>query len=560
MEENLTLPSYTEIDKELAFLITWIYREPETRPKQLKVNNKIYNYNLEKSTDLWGLYEGEDRNIVGIHGASNMELTLLAINQVIDDTKMQPIIEEFCDFLDELEKETDKEIFLVAHSLGCWIISSCETIRGHSDNKGVMYAPYVPLSDKNDKSRFIIENDRYRKIYYDNDPAGYFLYLSKLKSNVLELKPRSDVRLFITNSNPSLKSKDIIINSHSASTFNREIQYLNMDVNKYYKPLSTAKKVVEETNLRIMSYNVQMLDKSIRNVSQLTRAKKIPKELSRRYGNIDIVIMEEVFDEDAEKILDKGMKEEGFIYISKKVGSPPNYKDKFDDGGVKIYSKHKINNSAFIVFSQSRTNDKIASKGVIRASIDFNGLPIDIYGTHLQTGSGKEKDSQFVELDNFITRKRISFLGGDFNSNRYNQAEYDRFNNLLNKDMKEFKYPDGEPSTIGTDFSTKKGEKKWVDYIFYFDNPKYEITGNVEIGSIRDDNGFKRPKNVKRTTDEIITGVGIKAIKEGVAGEIITKQVIRGGEELVKDVKKTEEKVVKDVKSVGKSVAKFLGF
>lgn len=182
----------------------------------------------------------------------------------------------------------------------------------------------------------------------------------------------------------------------------------------------------------IMSYNVFCRESKLFKDSQNARCKLIPKTIDEYSQNIDCIIVQEIFDEDAEKILNQQMKKYGFKYKSNKLSSHiiKNYyfftKKIIEDGGVKIYSKFPIIFEKHLIFKHSSGEDELAGKGVCYIKIQKYNKYIHIFGTHLQSGKTDEKIKikfkQIQQFKDFFNKQKIDpqdlvIFGGDFNIN-----------------------------------------------------------------------------------------------------------------------------------------------
>lgn len=193
----------------------------------------------------------------------------------------------------------------------------------------------------------------------------------------------------------------------------------------------------EQQSFTIMTYNVFCRESKLFKDSQNKRCSLIPKNIHQYSQNIDCIIVQEIFDESAEKILDDEMKKYGFEYKSKKVAHHmfKNYylftRKIIEDGGIKIYSKIPIDYQEQMIFKNSVGEDSMAGKGVCYIRINKYGKNIHIFGTHLQSGKTnkkiKSKFRQIKQFKKFINKQKISpedlvILGGDFNLNKLSQS------------------------------------------------------------------------------------------------------------------------------------------
>jgi len=175
-----------------------------------------------------------------------------------------------------------------------------------------------------------------------------------------------------------------------------------------------ARKDEKITNIQILNFNVKMLSSLAVNVRGDDRARRIPKEIKKKFPDIDFLVVEELFEETSEKIFDRGMKANGFPFKSKKVGKVKGLKQLaknvvsratceieklhdrkkkctgqilkgIEDGGVKIYSKHRIISQEQTIFEKGSKEDEFARKGAVRITVMKNGQKIHLIGTHTQS-------------------------------------------------------------------------------------------------------------------------------------------------------------------------------
>ena len=181
-------------------------------------------------------------------------------------------------------------------------------------------------------------------------------------------------------------------------------------------------------SLTLVTYNIFCRQPTLFKDAQKERCKLIPKTLHKFNPNIDVILIQEIFDERAERKLDKEMKKYGFTYQSRKVGACTFLRcqcfcGRIEDGGIKTYSKYPINNQESIIF-QNYEGDKIAEKGCLWTRILKDGEYYNIFNTHLEAGNSEtDKNVRFAqmqEISNFIKDLNIDknefvILGGDIN-------------------------------------------------------------------------------------------------------------------------------------------------
>lgn len=152
-----------------------------------------------------------------------------------------------------------------------------------------------------------------------------------------------------------------------------------------------------------------------------------PKERAERISGIlaghDVVILNEAFTNK-----DVLVKDIGYEYIETLDGrSYAPWKMRLVDSGLLILSKYPFLKVEKEVYRKRAGSDRLSAKGVIMVRINVNGTEIDIYATHMQSGTsserGKHRTSQVKQLANFINRhsgssvdsSRHVIVAGDMN-------------------------------------------------------------------------------------------------------------------------------------------------
>jgi len=316
-------------------------------------------------------------------------------------------------------------------------------------------------------------------------------------------------------------------------------------------------------DLKILQLNVKMLSALIFNIKQNKRALLIPNGIKHSFRDADIVCINELFEDDAEKIFDKTMKKHGWIHISKKVGDIDEVKklgqnlinlgkceldvllgarkkcknilNQADDGGVKIYSKHKIISQKLIIFKRRESSDAFAQKGAVRITIMKNRQKINIIATHLQSGFKKPKVlsaklAQFKqirkELIDEISDNEPIFIVGDFNLSPIEQPIL--FKGVL-KDLKSKRLNGPFRGTTSTNFDDGIGkdnnENRMLDHVIFVEN-KVRIKGTYAIKTLKT-KAYRLPNNQQQ----------IRIGKIPLVGDFIgeTKEIIASIEKFGKD-------------------------
>lgn len=130
--------TFTSTDLLVAKVIREGYKRKENRIKTIK--GMMYKNN--KSTSLYAHYEDNKRIIVGIHGADDVKLNILAIKKFIKIKDDDKIVKRVCRKLDSL-LDSNKEIIIGGHSIGGYMINSCLENKDYPF-KFISYGSYTP--------------------------------------------------------------------------------------------------------------------------------------------------------------------------------------------------------------------------------------------------------------------------------------------------------------------------------------------------------------------------------------------------------------------------------
>jgi len=233
---------------------------------------------------------------------------------------------------------------------------------------------------------------------------------------------------------------------------------------------------VDDNELRILSYNIQMLPRMLFRLSRgpIRRAKLIPAHLIN--DQIDIIVFQEAFDPRARRILKKRLKDT-YPYM---VG-PANragFRLK-TNSGVWIVSKIPIKELEQIDYKDCKADDCLARKGALLVEAEWHGVPFQVLGTHLNAG-GPEwiRLNQYKEIRDLIDRHKKEnvpqFLCGDFNTARSQDSLYQAMVHILDTQDGSFSgnlvYTD-DPVMNDMNYCSKWDAKcEVIDYIFYRHN------------------------------------------------------------------------------------------
>lgn len=176
----------TPIAKEIFDVIGFSY--DKNRPKTITVNGIDLEYKPNISSELYAHFENENTIILSIHGASDLKLNKLAITQFLNANQEDQDVVNFCKKIDSITN-TEKTIFLVAHSLGGWLIYSCNDIHTNPNVKGIIVGGYMP--NANSRQAQNATNPNFKKLFFLNDwLSSKHLDIPNIK-NILVFKPKT---------------------------------------------------------------------------------------------------------------------------------------------------------------------------------------------------------------------------------------------------------------------------------------------------------------------------------------------------------------------------------
>ena len=235
--------------------------------------------------------------------------------------------------------------------------------------------------------------------------------------------------------------------------------YIQRSTNERYSPETYVSKPSNESNISIVTYNIQKFPWSMKSFDELHRMLK----------HYSIILLQECFDETFQSL-------EGYFpdyHICRGTLKGINIMH----SGLVILSKYPIIDVQFYLYKQSNplTFDILSEKGILTAQIEINGKKIYIMNTHLQSCDFYRYDRyavlQLDELKQYLTYLRLRdekyIVGGDFN------IDIQDFTRMTkNNEMPENIYHPDDP-TIFIDFFTShtrsQPEKGYDPLIFdYF--------------------------------------------------------------------------------------------
>jgi endonuclease/exonuclease/phosphatase family metal-dependent hydrolase len=246
---------------------------------------------------------------------------------------------------------------------------------------------------------------------------------------------------------------------------------------------------ISPQKIKLLSWNIYMLPGFVGKASmKLERAEIIGQLLSQ--SDYDVIVFQEAFCPQARKKI-KQYLQANFPFIA----GPANQKT-FSlkvNSGLWIFSKHPIESSKSIVYSNRAGIDGLSRKGALLVELNVNGQLIQVAGTHLQnSGNLNLKQLQCQEFADRLLLPNLKngvpqILCGDFNINKENDEGYKFMLSTLEAS-------DGNLSgdiqhsynREMNDLHVESGEKKeLIDYVLIRNNNSWVSCNSREIKPIR---------------------------------------------------------------------------
>lgn len=235
----------------------------------------------------------------------------------------------------------------------------------------------------------------------------------------------------------------------------------------------TAQEKNVTKRIKILTYNVKFLPSFLVHIKHfpVRRAPLIADALLQ--DSLDIIVYQEMFDARARRILEKKMKHSFPYMIGPRNNKPKGWKR---GSGVMVMSKYPLKPLEKTIYSKCKKIDCVAKKGVLAVEVDFNGQPLQFFGTHMQAGGGKElKKLQHKEFGEVLKRHekqgvpQISL--GDFNTHKEDPEMYA---NLLRELQSEDGDLTGELQYTSdhtlNDMDKPNEKRSVIDYVLYKGN------------------------------------------------------------------------------------------
>lgn len=184
-------------------------------------------------------------------------------------------------------------------------------------------------------------------------------------------------------------------------------------------------------------------------------------------NNCDIIVLQEVFDRRARRVLIDSLDAIYPFYTS--IGKKTIWGV---SSGVLIASKTPLLNERSLSFKKGTGSDKMAKKGVVFVETVINNDTLTIAGTHLQAGQTKKRatigKSQLAQFSSAFKDLNFStgILAGDFNT-IHGTTDYKEMLLVLNVEHKmldsQFQFT---ANFEENELYPSIGSPEWIDFIF----------------------------------------------------------------------------------------------
>lgn len=182
--------------------------------------------------------------------------------------------------------------------------------------------------------------------------------------------------------------------------------------------------------LKLMTWNVYMLPKPIKNSHQKERSKAIAEQLKN--SEHDVIFLQEAFSWYFRGTVKAALKENFPHYsrLKKKFGIYP-----FFSPGLVAFSKYPMKKIDHVYFSKCEGPDCYSSKGAMLVEVTLpSGKSIQIANTHMQAGQSEKQSEirkfQLTQIRELLEKNKRpgipQVLVGDLNINSLSGQEFNR--------------------------------------------------------------------------------------------------------------------------------------
>lgn len=198
-------------------------------------------------------------------------------------------------------------------------------------------------------------------------------------------------------------------------------------------PGDTTLPAAKKRNIKILSWNIQMLPRVAGEKGQELRAKAIGYVLKNT--DYDIIIFQEAFTKTSREIIWHEV-QSAFPYES---GKPIGKGLTLINSGVWMVSKLPIKQRIDKLYRECDGIDCFSKKGATMVEVEKDGKTFQIVGTHLQADEGKDKqkarDAQYYDLLQLLDANKkdgiAQIIAGDFNTKYTDTVTYRGMLNVL---------------------------------------------------------------------------------------------------------------------------------
>jgi sphingomyelin phosphodiesterase len=248
------------------------------------------------------------------------------------------------------------------------------------------------------------------------------------------------------------------------------------------KPATTSKP------LRILSWNIYMLPRFIKNTGKRTRAEVIAEQL--KASEYQVLVFQEAFLSDARRIIRKHL-QDAFPYEYGPANNDGGFKT---SSGIWVLSKLKLRQLEEIKFTKCfGFADCFARKGALLLEGEHEGQRFQVLGTHLQSiGPQAIRQAQYRDMRAMLDRHQESgvpqIVCGDMNTSKSKRADYEDMLAALDvEDGPLDMEVEGTEEVYPNDMRAWGNEGKFevIDYVFYRSNSKAAKQVSRKLFSIR---------------------------------------------------------------------------
>lgn len=204
-----------------------------------------------------------------------------------------------------------------------------------------------------------------------------------------------------------------------------------------------------QPQLKVLSWNIYLLPRLIRQVGQMERSKLIAEKLIA--ADYDVIVFQEAFDKKARNILWNIIKEI-YPYAVGPVNEERNKVLSITNGGVWIVSKLPLTTVGSILFNDCKGFDCGSRKGALMVEVIKDGIAYQVIGTHMQADDSPKleeiRNKQLLQIktqlvDPYHRDGVPQLLCGDFNIHKRDVKNYNQMlktlaaNDVCSSDMLE---------------------------------------------------------------------------------------------------------------------------